>query len=187
MLDYSSFTRNPNQSLSTMHIDSTNADIEFIDPAILAVGKGRYPGELSSPGLDTRSSYPTQMSNYEESRFQVMMQRTLSSQQNSRYFDMGDRLSSRPDNYGMSLRISGQALANNGSQYSQFGLPESRNQLISSGNWDGWSEVKGGNDSSMAEFLKSERSGINKYFTGYEDSKYRMPNSGDLYNQPYGI
>ena len=56
-----------------MHFDSTNADIEFIDPAILAVGKGRFPGGLSGPGLDMRSSYPTQMPNYEsESRLQIL-------------------------------------------------------------------------------------------------------------------
>ncbi|KAL1818939.1 hypothetical protein ACET3Z_013808 [Daucus carota] len=186
--DNLSFMRNTNQSLSTMHFDSTNADIEFIDPAILAVGKGRFPGGLSGPGLDMRSSYPTQMPNYEsESRLQLMMQRSLSSPQNSRYLDIGDSFSSRLDNHGTSPRILEQALGNNGSQYSQFGLTQSRNQLISSGNWDGWSGVKGGNDSSMAEFLRSERLGINKYFTGYEDSKYRMPNSGDLYNQQYGI
>ncbi|KAK1373637.1 RNA recognition motif-containing protein [Heracleum sosnowskyi] len=187
-LDNSSFMGNTNQSLSTMHFDSTNADIEFLDPAILAVGKGRFPGGLSDPGLDMRSSYPTQMSNYEnESRLQLMMQKSSSSRQNSRYLDMGDNFSSHPDNYGMPTWISERDLANNGSQSSQFALPQSRNQPISNGSWDGWSEVKGGNDSRMTEYLRSERLGINKYFTGYEDSKYRMPNSGDLYNQTYGI
>ncbi|XP_074349155.1 uncharacterized protein LOC141688908 isoform X2 [Apium graveolens] len=176
VLDNSSFMRNTNQSLSTMHFDSGNADIEFIDPAILAVGKGRFPGGLSGRGLDLGSSYPTRTSNYEnESRLQLMMQRSLPSRQNSRYLDMGDGFSPHRDNYAMPTRVSEQSLANNGSQYSQFGLLQSRNQLISSGNWDGWSEVKGGNV------------GINKYYTGYEDSKYRLPSSGSLYNHSFGI
>lgn len=180
--------RNASQSPSTIYNNSTNADIEFIDPAILAVGKGRLPGGLNSPGLDMRSAYPTHMSNYEnEARLQLLMQRSLSPQHNLRYVERGDSFSSHPDNYGLPPRNLEQALANNGSQYSQFGLPQSRNQLVPSGNWDGWNEVQSGNGSTVAEFLRSERLGVNKYFTGYQDSKYRISSPGDLYNQTYGI
>ncbi|KAL8146207.1 hypothetical protein AgCh_004086 [Apium graveolens] len=187
VLNNSSFSRNPIQSPSTFN-DSINAEIEFIDPAIMAVGKGRLPGGLNSPGVDTRSTYPTQMSNYEnEARLQLLMQRSLSQQQNPRYVEMEDSFSSHPDNYGWPPRMLEQALANNGSQYSPFGLPQSRNQLVSSGNWDGWNEVQSRNGLAAAEFLRSERLGVNKYFTGYQDSKYRISSSGDLYNQQYGI
>ena len=135
-----------------------------------------------------RSTYPTQMSNYEnEARLQLMMQRSVSPQQNPRYVEMGNSFSSYPDNYGMPPTIFEQALANNGSQYSQFGLSQSRNQLVSSGSWDGWKEVQSGNGSTAAEFLRSERLGGNKYFSGRQDSKYRISSSGDLYNQTYGI
>lgn len=188
LLNNSSFSRNASQSPSTIFDDSINAEIEFIDPAILAVGKGRLPGGLNSLGLDMRPTYPTQMSNYEnEARLQLLMQRSLSQQQNPRYVGKGDSFSSHPDNYGLPSRILEQALANNGSLYSPFGLPQSRNQLVSSGNWDGWNEVQSGNGSTGAEFLRSERLGVNKYFTGYQDSKYRTSGSGDLYNQQYGI
>ncbi|KAK1398496.1 CCR4-NOT transcription complex subunit 4 [Heracleum sosnowskyi] len=183
-LNNSSFLRNASQTPSTIFNDSINAEIEFFDPAILAVGKGRFPGGLNSPGLDFRSTYPTQTTNYEnEARLQLLMQRSSSQQQNPRYVEMGNSFSSHPDNYGLPPRILEQALANNGSQYSQFGLSQSRNQ----GNWDGWNEVQSGNGSTAAEFLRSERLGVNKYFTGYQDSKYRISSSGDFYNQQYGI
>ena len=188
MLNNSSYLRNASQSPSRMYNDSTNSDIEFIDPAILAVGKGRLPNGFNNPSLDMRSTYPTQMSNYEnEARLQLMMQRSVSPQQNPRYVEMGNSFSSYPDNYGMPPTIFEQALANNGSQYSQFGLSQSRNQLVSSGSWDGWKEVLSGNGSNAAEFLRSERLGGNKYFSGRQDSKYRISSSGDLYNQTYGI
>nr|XP_017252599.1 PREDICTED: uncharacterized protein LOC108223059 isoform X1 [Daucus carota subsp. sativus] len=188
LLNNSSYLRNASQSPSRMYNDSTNSDIEFIDPAILAVGKGRLPNGFNNPSLDMRSTYPTQMSNYEnEARLQLMMQRSVSPQQNPRYVEMGNSFSSYPDNYGMPPTIFEQALANNGSQYSQFGLSQSRNQLVSSGSWDGWKEVQSGNGSTAAEFLRSERLGGNQYFSGRQDSKYRISSSGDLYNQTYGI
>ena len=54
------------------------------------------------------------------------------------------------------------------------------------GRWDGWNEVQGGNSLRMTELLRNERVGFNKFYTfGYEDSKFRMPNSDDLYNRTF--
>lgn len=163
-----------------MNIGSA-ADIEFMDPAILAVGKGRLPGGHSSLGLDMRSRFPQQMYGYEnEVQAELLMQRSLSSHknQNHKYVEMSGNFSSHPDYYGSPKNLS---------PFSQFSHPQSRNQLISNGNWDGWNEVQGMNELSMAELLRSERMGINNLFNGYEDSKYRMAGSSDLYNQTYRI
>ena len=60
-------------------------------------------------------------------------------------------------------------------------------RMSNNGHWDSWNEVQNGNDIAMAELLRNERLGFNKYYSGYEDTKYRMPSSGDLYNRSFGI
>jgi CCR4-NOT transcription complex subunit 4 len=167
----------PLQQQPSVHFDTTG-DLEFIDPAIMAVGKGRFPGGPHSPSLDTRSSlnFPPQLSNNNfenEARLQLMMQRSL----NHRYTDNNDFFSHNNNNidssssYGIpSSRM--MAAQNNISQYSQYYLPNPRNGVMANGSWDEWNEVQNGN----------------KYYNRYEeDSKYRMTGSADLYNRTYGI
>uniref|UniRef100_A0A5B6ZGY8 CCR4-NOT transcription complex subunit 4 n=1 Tax=Davidia involucrata TaxID=16924 RepID=A0A5B6ZGY8_DAVIN len=186
-LDNSSLLGTPYQAPPSGNIGSTG-DIEFMDPAILAVGKGRLPGTLSNPGLDVRSNFPPQLSAFEnEARLQLLMQRSLAPHQNLRFADMGDSFSSLSDSYGNPSRIMEQSPASNQSPFSQLSLQQSRNALMSNGHWDGWHEVQSGNDLGMAELLRNEKLGFNKFYTGYEDSKFRMPSSGNLYNRTFGI
>ncbi|XP_031286914.1 uncharacterized protein LOC116145611 [Pistacia vera] len=187
LLDSSSLLRNTYQTQHAGNISSTG-DIEFIDPAILAVGKGRLQGGLNNPGLDMRSNFPPQLNAFEnEARLQLMMQRSLSPHQNLRYADVGDSLNSLSDSYAISSRLMDQSQVNNLSPYAQLSMQQSRNSLISNGHWDGWSEVQGGNSLGMAELLRNERLGFNKFYTGYEESKFRMPSSGDIYNRTFGM
>lgn len=174
------------------------ADIEFMDPAILAVGKGRLQGGggggLNTPSLDIRSNFPSQLSPFEnDARLQLLMQRSLpSQQQNLRFPDFGDSFSHLSDSYGISSRLVDQSPVNSLSPFAQMSLQQqSRNGLMSNGHWDGgWNEVQGGNTMGMAELLRNERLGFNKFYAaagGYEDSKFRMPSSGDLYNRTFGM
>ena len=182
-MDSSSLLRNSYQAPASAGIGGPG-DIEFMDPAILAVGKGRLQGGLNNSGLDMRSNFPTQLVPYEnEARFQLLMQRSLSPHQNLRY-DVGDSFSSRNDSYGISSRLMDQSQVNNMSSYAQLSLQQSRNSQMSNGHWDGWNEVQGGNGLGVAERLRNERLGFNKFYSGYEDSKYRM---GDLYNRTFGM
>nr|XP_043635512.1 uncharacterized protein LOC122606720 [Erigeron canadensis]XP_043635513.1 uncharacterized protein LOC122606720 [Erigeron canadensis] len=160
-------------------------DLEFMDPAILAVG-GRVPGGLNSPGLDMRSNIPSQHTSFENdnNRLRLLMQRSFT-QQNHRFSELGDNLSfpQRTDSYGVPSRMVEQ---NNRSLYPQqqanFQQPR-----MSNGHWDSWNGVQSGNDIAMAELLRNERLGFNKYYSGYEDTKFRVPSSGDLYNRTFGI
>ncbi|OMO67561.1 hypothetical protein CCACVL1_20453 [Corchorus capsularis] len=166
-------------------------DIEFMDPAILAVGKGRLQGGLNNSGLDMRSNYPQQLGPYEnDARLQLLMQRSLSPRQNLRY-DVGDSYSSLNDSYGISSRLMDHSQVNNMSPFSQLSVqqvqPRNTHTHMSNGHWDGWNEVQGGNGLGVAELLRNERLGYNKFYNGYEDSKYRMPTSGDLYNRTFGM
>ncbi|KAH0777814.1 hypothetical protein KY290_009225 [Solanum tuberosum] len=182
MLDTTSLLRNEYPSIGNVN----NGDIEFMDPAILAVGKGRVQNGLNGSSLDMSPSFPPQPSGFEnEARFQFLMQRSLSLHQNQRYTDNRDNFFN--DAYGISSRVVEQTLANNLSPFSQLNLPQGRNSVMSNGQWDGWNGVPSGNDVGMAELLRNERLGYNKLFNGYEEPKFRMSNSGELYNRTFGI
>ncbi|PWA60987.1 Nucleotide-binding, alpha-beta plait [Artemisia annua] len=186
MFDNSSLLRKMNQAPPPVYNGSVS-DLEFMDPAILAVG-GRVPNGLSSPGLDMRSNFPSQHTSFEnDNRLRLLMQRSFT-QQNQRYTDLGDHLAfpQRTDSYGLSSRIVEQTLPNNRSPYQQMGNFQ-QPRMSNNGHWDSWNEVQNGNDIAMAELLRNERLGFNKYYSGYEDTKYRMPSSGDLYNRSFGI
>lgn len=182
MLDTTSLLRNEYPSIGNVN----NGDIEFMDPAILAVGKGRVQNGLNGSSLDMSPSFPPQPSGFEnEARLQFLMQRSLSLHQNQRYTDNRDNFFN--DAYGISSRVVEQTLANNLSPFSQLNLPQGRNSVMSNGQWDGWNGVPSGNDMGMAELLRNERLGYNKLFNGYEEPKFRMSNSGELYNRTFGI
>ncbi|XP_038706325.1 uncharacterized protein LOC120001888 isoform X1 [Tripterygium wilfordii] len=189
LLDSSALLRNSyqNQAPQTGNFGSP-VDIEFMDPAILAVGKGRLQGTLNSPSLDMRSNFPTQFSAFEnDARLQQLMQRSITPHQNMRYADIGDNFSSISDSYGISSRLVDQSQVSNLSPFAQLSLQQSRNAPMSNGRWDGWNEIQGGNTLNMAEVLRNERLGFNKFYNGYEDSKFRMPGSGDMYNRTFGM
>ncbi|BFG24909.1 hypothetical protein CerSpe_111830 [Prunus speciosa] len=116
------------------------------------------------------------------------MQRSLTPQQNLRFPDFGDGFSHVNDCYGIFSRLLDQSQTSHLSLFSQLSLQQqSRNQVMSNGHWDGWNEPQGGSTLGMAELLRNERLGFNKYYSGYEDSKFRMPSSGDLYNRAFGM
>ncbi|XP_021690314.2 uncharacterized protein LOC110671981 isoform X2 [Hevea brasiliensis] len=186
LFDSSSMLRNSYQPASTGNI-SGSGDIEFMDPAILAVGKGRLQGGLNNPGLDMRPNFPQQLSAYDnEARLQLLMQRSLSPHQNLRYTEIGNSFSALTDSYGISSRLVDQSQISNLSPFMQMSLQHSRNGLMSNGHWDGWNEFQGGNNLGVAELLRNERLGLNEFYNaGYEDSKFRMPSSGDLYNRTF--
>ncbi|KAK9022325.1 hypothetical protein V6N11_002599 [Hibiscus sabdariffa] len=183
LMDSSSLIRNSYQAPARGGMGGSG-DIEFMDPAILAVGKGRLQGGHNNSGLDMRSNFPPQLDPYEnEARFQLLMQRSLSPNQTVRY-DVGDGFDCHD---GITSRRLDQLQVNNNSPFAQLSLQQSRNTHIPYGHWDGWNEVQGGKGLGVAELLRNERLGLNKFYSSYEDSKYRMPPSGDLYNRTFGM
>ncbi|KAK4370378.1 hypothetical protein RND71_009853 [Anisodus tanguticus] len=172
MLD-TSLLHNEYQAPSIGNVN--NGDIELMDPAILAVGKGRVQNGLNFSSLDMSPSFAPQPSAFEnEARLQLLMQRSLSMHQNQRFTDNGDNFSPFNDAYGVSSRVVEQTLVNNFPPFSELNLPQSRNSVMSNGQLDGWNGVPSGNELGMAELLRSERLGYNKFLNGYEESKFRM-------------
>ncbi|GAU14629.1 hypothetical protein TSUD_96930 [Trifolium subterraneum] len=186
LLDNSSFLRNSHQTLSAANIGATG-DIEFMDPAILAVGKGRLQGAQNSQSLDIQSNFMPQLNYFEnEARLQFLMQRSLAQQQNLRFSELGNTFSQLGDSYGISSRLD-QSQVSNLAPFPQLSMQQSTNAILSNGQWNGWNGVQSGNGLGVAELLRNERLGLNKFYPGYDDSKYRMPNSGDIYNRTFGM
>ncbi|KAL2938201.1 Protein translocase subunit SecA [Bienertia sinuspersici] len=188
MAETSSFLRNPYQGSPSGNLNTANDIIEFIDPAILAVGKGRLPGGLNNSSLDMRPNFPVQTPGFEnDTRLQLLMQRSLSPHQNLRYTDVRDNFSPPNDAYSFTSRHMDQSQASSHAPFSQYSFQQPRNNVVSNGPWDGWSDLQATNEIGMAELLRNDRMGINKFYGGYEDAKYRMSNSGDLYNRGFGM
>ncbi|KAD6119849.1 hypothetical protein E3N88_11120 [Mikania micrantha] len=162
MFDSSFLLRKVNQAPGAVYNDNSISELEFMDPAILAVG-GRVPGGVT----DMRSNYPSQLSSFENdsNRLRLLMQRSFT-QQNLRFNELGDNLSfpQRTDSYGVPSRIIDQTLPNNSHrshyQQQQVGSFQQARMMSSNGHWgDSWNEVQNGNDIAMAEILRNERLG----------------------------
>ncbi|XP_031100460.1 uncharacterized protein LOC116004519 isoform X2 [Ipomoea triloba] len=179
--------RNQYQAPPTGNMVCNEDDIEFIDPAILAVHKGNVPSGSNASGLNVTSGFPLQLSTSEnEGRLHFLMQRSLSPLKNQRFPDTGDSFSAFGDAYRIPSGILEQTLSSNLSAFSSVSVPESRSSVMSNGNWDIWNRINGQNDLGVSELLQTERLGLNKLYTGYEDSKFGMTNSGNLY-RTYGF
>lgn len=188
MLNASTWLSNTQQRQLSGNIGST-PDIEFMDPAILAVGKGRFEGGLApNPGLDV-TSFNIQSTAFErESRLQSMMQGSLPTQQNLRYFS-GDNYSSMNSGFGISPRILDRSSMGELPSFSSFPIQQGRHGIVSNGTWDGWNDIQGGDGLALSQLLRRDsRIGLNKYNDGFEDSKFWRPSSGDLYNnKTFGV
>ncbi|XP_074285520.1 uncharacterized protein LOC141611021 [Silene latifolia] len=179
----SPFLRNPYQA-SPSGNTSTN-DFEFMDPAILAVGKGRLPTGPHSSGIDMRQNFHVPAPGFENELRYQLMQRSHSPSQNLRYNDVRDNFSPPNNAYGFTSQHMEHSQANHAS--SQFSLQQPRNTVISNGQWDGWSELQSPNDMGIAELLRNDRVGLDKLYGGYDNSKFQMTNSGDIYNRSFGM
>ncbi|XP_071741785.1 uncharacterized protein [Rutidosis leptorrhynchoides] len=190
MIDTSSLLRKVHQAPGPVY-NGGISELEFMDPAILAVG-GRLPGGVTSPGLDMRSNFPSQLPSFEtdNNRLRLLLQRSFT-QQNHRFSDLGDNLSFSPrtDSFGLPSRIVEPNNRSSPYQHHHQGNLGNFQQprMSSNGHWDGWNEMQSGNEIAMAELLRNERLGFNKFYSGYEDTKFRVPGSGDLYNRTFGI
>ncbi|KAI4340400.1 hypothetical protein MLD38_025239 [Melastoma candidum] len=158
-------------------------DIEFMDPAILAVGKGSFEGGFSNSSFDLNSSYGIQSTHFErDSRLQSMMQGSLPAQRNLSYIP-SDNYSSMNGSFGTSQRILDRSSMGELPPFSSFPIQQGINGLVSNGSWEGWNDIQSGDGLSISQLLRMDnRLGLNKYSDGFEDSKFWMPISGDLYN-----
>lgn len=176
-LESSSLLRNPYQASPGGNINAAS-DIELMDPAILAVGKGRLPSGVNDTGVDMRQNFHVQASLFEnDSRLQVLMRRSLSHNQGLKRTEVRDNFSAVVDAYGFTSQqhMEGSQLSNL-CPFMPFPLQQARNTVATNGHWNGWSEIQTGNDLGVAELLRNDRLGFNKF---------GMTSSGDLYDRSF--
>ncbi|KAK8950379.1 hypothetical protein KSP40_PGU006461 [Platanthera guangdongensis] len=170
-----------------LHPTEHSGDIEFIDPAILAVGKGLLPIGSGTPTYGLGSPFPAQFSNSEcDPRLQLLMQQSLSSHQTMRFPDhMGDNFLPLNDSY-----IASHILAQNQnilSPLAQFSHQKSRSSPILSSHWDALSNFHTSPTMGMNDSLRSQRFGPNNYYLGERDDRFRNPGSSGTYRRSFGI
>lgn len=161
-------------------------DVEFIDPAILAVGKGKLPVGLMNSSIAMSSSYsPLANSSENDIRLRMLMQQqSASNHQNFRYGDLSDNRIKPSNDGSFHSRFDGSNLSN----FAQMSLLQPINSHLSNGHWDGWNEAQAGNEfGDMSELLRNVRHGLNKYFSGFDEHKFRISSSGDIYNRAFGM
>ncbi|XP_023636120.1 uncharacterized protein LOC17876101 isoform X2 [Capsella rubella] len=188
-LDSTSLLRNAYQVQPSVGNSSGGSDIEFVDPAILAVGRG-----MVNADLDMRSGFSSQLNSFEnETGLQMLRQQSLSAAQqqvNGFHHDLRNISPSLTDPYGYSSRLMDQTQGSSLSPFSQHSRQQpSSNSTLSNGHWDKWNEGQSVNSLGMAELLRNERLGFNGslYNNGYEEPKFRIPSPGDVYNRTYGM
>lgn len=161
-------------------ISRHTSDIEFIDPAILAVGKGRMP-VVGDSGLDLKNTpFPAQLqTSNNDPRLQLLMQQSMPSHQNLRYTDhVQDAFNPiQNDNY-LASRLLPQ---NHGSlsPYAQMSLQQPRNSQLANGHWDGWSDLRQGNNVPMSD--------MSRMLYPTEANNFHMLGSNDMYNRTFGL
>ncbi|XP_048628155.1 uncharacterized protein LOC106419711 isoform X2 [Brassica napus] len=188
-LDSAAMLRNTYQVQPPVGNPSGASDIEFADPAILAVGRG-----MVNADLDMRSSFSSQMNSYgNETGLQMLRHQSMSAAQqvNGFHHDLRNLSPSLAETYGFSSRLMDhQAHGSNLSLFSQHPRQQpSANPVLSNGHWDKWNEGQSVNSLGMAELLRNERLGFNGslYNNGYEEPNFRIPSPGDVYNRTYGM
>ncbi|KAK4753806.1 hypothetical protein SAY87_001910 [Trapa incisa] len=186
LLDMPTFFGNTETQLNGSSMGSS-VDIEFIDPAILAVGKGRLQaGGLGSAGFDIGSSPHQSRALGSDSRLDLLTQRPISHQ--SLQYQTRDGYS-LGDSFSVPSRILDQPSMGNLNYTQVPSFQQVRNSVMENGYyWNGWNEMHGaGNGMVMTELLGNERLGMSKLFTGYEEWKFKMSNSVDLHSRTFGM
>lgn len=169
------------------HLAGSSGDVEFIDPAILAIGKGRIHLEPNNSTLGLKYSFPAQFSTpNNDPRLHLLAQQSVSSPQNLGIPDhMGERFLQLNDAY-----IASQLLAQSHAGISpimQLSFQHLRNPLFSNSQWDAWKSVCPGNNIGMSEKFRNGRFGLNDYYTSTDENKFHIPSAGNLYNQAFGM
>ncbi|KAK6244770.1 hypothetical protein QUC31_011179 [Theobroma cacao] len=181
-----------------------SGDVEFLDPAILEVGKGVMAMGLNKSGFDTRTSAPhhsrldhnpgfdTRTSAPRHSSFdhdaRLLMQQSLYAHQNQAFQDHSrNRIFQSDDTYTRSPMLLDQSPAYNPFSFPQSTIQQLRNAHMSNGHGGSWNEGRSFSDLRLPELLKNGGLGFNKLTPSYEDMKCQVSSSSNLYNRGFAM
>lgn len=137
------------------------------------------PG-ISDSGLEMKTShtFPSQLQTSNDPRFQLLMQQNMPSHQNVGFAEhVQDAFNPMNDNYLASRLIP----QNHGSlsSYTQMSLQQPRSSHLTNGHWDGWGDLRQGNNVSMPD--------MSRMLYPTEANNFHMLGSNDLYNRAFGL
>ncbi|KAJ8458227.1 hypothetical protein OPV22_031153 [Ensete ventricosum] len=161
-----------------------SCDVEFIDPAILAIGKGRVHLGPNNSAFGLKASFPEQFcTSNSDPRLHLVMQQSVSSNQNMRIPDhMGERFLPLNDAY-----IASQLLAKSHSSvspFAQLSYQQLRNSPFPNNQWDACNShnsIRTGNDIGLSEIFRNERFGLNDYYTNTHEDKFHIPRTVQIF------
>lgn len=165
-----------------VQMDGSPGDVEFIDPAILAVGKGRMSVGTNNPNFGVRSTLPSPIIPT-DARLHLLKQHSLSSFQN---FGIPDAMVDTFLPFGDAYVTSRLSVENHSSlpAIAQMPFQQLSSAQFLSQQRDGLNNLwSTGSNMGMSDPLRAERFGRNLYST-IEEQKLHFAN-GDIYNRDF--
>lgn len=168
-----------------VHPIENSVDVEFIDPAILAVGKGHMPLGTSINNFGLSSTFPERLRSESDLVNDLLMKRSTS-HQNMRISDsLMENFFPLNDSYATS-----HLFPQNHSTLSplvQFSLQQTRSSPISSTHRNSWNNKQSNPAMSMTDGMKNEPFGLDNPYIGKAEYRFHIPSSGNIYDRAFGI
>ncbi|KAL5982522.1 hypothetical protein ACLOJK_016595 [Asimina triloba] len=170
-------------------------DAEFIDPAILAVSKERFPlGGMSNSSWNSASIFQAQQTMPKnDARTQLLMQSPKSFHQNLQYSDCATDVLAHLNDAHIQTQLAGH-LCFNGNGISPHyrehlsSFQQSRNLGMPNNPWDICNTIQSGANLAKAEILRNDIPDLDKYNSGYDELRFHRSTAlGDLYSRAFGM
>lgn len=174
-------------SRSELHSPRNVSDVEFIDPAILAVGKGVLPLEANNSGFGLNSIIPSQFCPTEGNRIQPFMQHSIAAQNDRIFFNNYNNIADGSPIMHDAQISSRFPVQNNSPSYSPIARHEVRASNLLNNRYSDWRNVLNDSRIGMADIIKNERFGNDNFIPRKEENKFSLSCSNYLYTRPYGM
>lgn len=192
---------------STKNI-TDNRDFDYVDPAIMVVGRGKSTNTANSNSNFEARPSSTPQTYEDEARLWLLMQESASTMHQDPTFpstfvqeaptayqdlicpgQIGHGFSPMGDTFGLTKMLMDPQHSYNPSPVPQLCQQKYSNRLMSNSYGGvGLDEARLRNEMGTAEIQRNERLGLNKFFPEYSgDLMLQMPSAGDVYNRVYGL
>ncbi|KAK6943749.1 RNA recognition motif domain [Dillenia turbinata] len=155
-------------------------DVEFNDPAILAVGRGIVSAGLKADSSNMRLNLSPQFNH------QTLLQHSVSSHENMRFSDQyANRFPFSNDAYSIPSGFLQQSQGSNISPFMHMNAQQCRNPDVAYNPWQSRNDIMGTSDLGISELLSKQRMGSNKFMSNYEDFNFQMSGLDEVYSRGF--
>ncbi|XP_020579590.1 uncharacterized protein LOC110024146 [Phalaenopsis equestris] len=160
-----------------------SVDVEFIDPAILAVGKGHMP--IGTNINNFGSAFPERFRSEDDLIHQLLTKRSASHQNMRISNPVMENFFALNDSYPTSYLFPQNHATLSPSL--QFSLQQPQSSPILSSHWDSWNSKQSNTSTGMTDTLKNESFGLDNSCIGKAEYRFHIPSSGNIYDRSFGI